>query len=155
MGEDVPEQKLIADIGQYGWHCMNVLAEGDEGPFSFTIGLFQTYGYPELIIFGLRSELAHRILAIAAGAIQAGRPIDLSRPSDELVEGPPCCFVEVPKSQYEQHLGFARWYYRGDEFPTWQIVYPSRFDGRFPWHPEASESFKALQPVLGHPHPAA
>ena len=150
VGEDAPEQRVIDDIAKYGWHCVNIQAEGDEGPFSFTVSLFQSYGHPEFIIFGLRSETAHQLLNIAVEAIQAGRPIDLSGPTDDLLEGYPCCFVEVPVSEYHEHIGFARWYYQGNGFPAYQIVFPSR-DGHFPWHPDATESFRSFQPVLGIP----
>ena len=77
---------------------------------------------------------------------QAGR-LDLSLPTDALVDGYPCCFVEVAKSQYYDFVGFARWYYRGNDFPLYQIVWPSR-EGLFPWHPNASKEFKVAQPVI-------
>jgi hypothetical protein len=34
------------------------------------------------------------------------------------------------------------------DFPLYQIVWPSR-DNRMPWDPEVSDSFRAMQPVLG------
>jgi hypothetical protein len=86
-GEDAPEQKVIDDIAKYGWHCVNILAEGDDGPFSFTVGLFHTYKHPELIIFGLPSSVAHQVLQVAVDAIHDGKPIDMSQPTDELLEG--------------------------------------------------------------------
>lgn len=42
------------------------------------------------------------------------------------------------------------WYYMGDDFPMYQIVYPSK-DGEFPWHPNATDAFRAFQPILGDP----
>jgi hypothetical protein len=150
VGDDAPEQKVIDDIATYGWHCVGIHAEGDESPFAFTVGLFQTFGHPEFIIFGLASKVAHQILGLAVNAIRSGAPLDLSLPTDQLLEGYPCCFVRVPESQYHEHVGFAVWYYRGDSFPLYQIVFPSR-DGHFPWHPEATASFRDFQPVLGRP----
>jgi hypothetical protein len=60
------EQKVIDDIADFGWHCVNTLAEDEHVAYSFTVGLFQSYGHPELIIFGLPSQVAHQVLAIAA-----------------------------------------------------------------------------------------
>jgi len=154
VGDDEHEQKVIDDIAKYGWHCVNILAEGDDGPFSFTVGLLQTYKHPEFIIFGLPSKVAHQILQIAVEALQAGKPLDLMQPTEDLLHGYSCCFVKVPKSEYHEHVGFARWYYEGDAFEVYQIVFPSR-EGHFPWHPEASESFRSSQPVLGYPQQAA
>jgi len=38
IGDDVSERKVIDNIAQYGWHCMNILAEGDSPGFAFTVG---------------------------------------------------------------------------------------------------------------------
>lgn len=148
VGKDVPEQKVIDDIANFGWHCVSILAEGDEGPYSFTVGLFHTLKHPELVIFGLPSKVAHQILTIAGNAAKAGRPLDMKASTDELLEGFACCFVEVPKAAYYEHVGFARWYYQSDDFPLYQIVWPSRH-GHFPWHADATPAFRATQPVLG------
>jgi hypothetical protein len=143
---DDAERKVLADISKYGWHCVNILAEDDAVPYSFTVGLYQTHGHPELIVLGLKSEVAHKILCNATADLPGGR-LDLSLPTDALAEGYPCCFIEVAKSQYYDFVGFARWYYRGNDFPLYQIVWPSR-EGRFPWHPKASKEFKLAQPVI-------
>jgi hypothetical protein len=153
IGEDPSEQKVIADIRQYGWHCVHIMAEGDDGPYAFTIGLFQNYQHPELIIFGLPAKVAHQILHIAIQAIQSGEPINLAAKTDALIDGYYCHFVEAPRSKYRDYVGFGRWYYEGDKFPLYQIVWPNR-QGQFPWQPEASDSFKRLQPILGIPREA-
>jgi len=149
VGEDAAEQKVIDDVAKYGWHCVNILPEGEHGPFSFTVGLSHTYKHPELIIFGLQGDVAHQILNIAVEAIQCGHPFDPSSPTEELLEGYPCVFVAVPEAAYYENVGFCRWFYEGNDFSLCQIVWPSR-DGLFPWHPAATASFRANQPVLGH-----
>jgi len=153
-GEDADEQKVIDDIARVGWHCVGILAEDDLPPYAFTVGLQHSFGHPELIIFGMRLETAHEVLHIVVEALRSGTPIDLTRPTDELLEGYPCVFVPVPKQEYREHMGYCRWYYRGDDFGLQQIVWPNR-EGQFPWHPAASEAFRAHQPVLGAPSPGA
>ncbi|WP_371764686.1 DUF4262 domain-containing protein [Massilia sp.] len=149
VGEDSPEQKVIDNIAEYGWHCVRILEDADLPGYAFTIGNFQSYKHPEFIIFGLPSEVAHQVLNLAVSGLNKGAIFDLSVPTDELLNGYPCVFVEVPESEYREHVGFCRWYYEGNNFPLYQIVWPSR-DGKFPWHVEASDSFRARQPVLGH-----
>lgn len=149
IGEDESEQKVIDDIAEYGWHCIHIFAEGEHVGYSFTVGLFQSYGHPELIIFGLSAQVAHQILAIAAAAAKAGSPIDLAQPTGALLEDYSCCFAEVPLAEYHEHVGYARWYYQGNGFPLYQIVWPSR-SGLFPWHHQATAEFRAAQPVIGH-----
>jgi len=147
VADDKNEQKILDNIAEFGWHCTHILAEAEYVEYSFTVGLFQSYGHPELIIFGLPSRVAHDVLSIAAEAAARGAPLDLSAPTDALLRDQPCCFVEVPASQYYESVGFARWYYQGNAFPLYQIVWPSR-SGLFPWHPDASPEFKGAQPVL-------
>lgn len=142
------DQKLLDNVRQYGWHCMNVFGDDEHEPFSYTIGLFQTYGHPELLIYGLSEETSHAILCIAAEAAARGQPLNMNEPTGELLEGYSCVFVPVPLKEYPEHVGFARWYYEGDNFPIQQIVWPSK-EGYFPWHANATDSFRAVQPVLG------
>jgi hypothetical protein len=87
-------------------------------------------------------------LHIAIAAIQSGEPLNLTAATDALIEGYSCHFVEVSRSSYKDYVGFGRWYYEGDEFPLYQILWPNR-QGQFPWQPEASDSLKRLQPILG------
>lgn len=145
---DSGEQKLLDNIRKFGWHCMQVFGDDQHEAFSYTVGLFHTYGHPELLIYGLPSEVAHTILSIAVDAIANGKAINRGEPTDALLEGYSCVFVPVPSTEYPEHVGFARWYYDGDSFPVEQIIWPSRA-GLFPWHPEASLEFRTKQPVLG------
>lgn len=145
-GEDDTERKILDDIADYGWHCLNIMAEGEEVEYSFTIGLAHSYGGSELIVFGLPAKVAHSILAIAAGLAKNGT-LDLARPCDELIKDYSCCFVEVLRSNYEEYVGSARWYYQGNDFPLHQIVWPSR-QGLLPWNAEASPEFRVAQPLI-------
>ncbi|CAG2082493.1 DUF4262 domain-containing protein [Xanthomonas euroxanthea] len=148
IGVDESERQLLDDVAEYGWHCIHIMEEGEQVGYSFTVGLYQTFGHPELIIFGLSSRVSHQILSIVADAARAGTPLHLSHPTDALINHYSCCFAEVPLSEYYEHVGFARWYYQGDDFPLYQIVWPSK-SGLFPWHPRASAEFRAAQPVFG------
>ena len=145
------EQRLLENIARFGWQATHVFSEEDGEPeFSYTVGLHQSFGFPELILIGLPSKIAHSVLNIAAKAADAGTPLNLEEPTDALFEGYPAVFVEVPRSCYAEYVGSCPWYYQGENFPLYQVVWPSS-DGKFPWHPEAPESFTSGQPVLGVP----
>ena len=91
--------------------------------------------------------MAHQILIIAADAAKSGAPLDLTQSTDALLNNYSCCFAEVPLSNYHEYVGIARWYYEGNGFPLYQIVWPSR-SGFFPWHHQATIEFKLAQPVI-------
>jgi hypothetical protein len=149
VGNDEGERKALDDIAKRGWHCLSVPEDGGEPPWSFTIGLFETWKHPELIVFGLKQEAAQRILNIIVSGLAEGKTFDLALPTDELIETLSCLFVEVPKRHYRTHVEFARWYYEGDGFPLYQIVWPNR-EGLFPWNIKARASFRRWQPILVH-----
>jgi len=147
---DANDQKLFDDIENFGWHCLHVLEEDELQPFSFTIGLYATFGHPEVLIYGLQRSTAHEILALVAEAAKSGKPIDASLPTEDLLYGFSCVLVPIAKDQYEEHLGTAMWFYEHESFPAIQVVWPNR-DGIYPWDENASEAFKKAQPVIGIP----
>jgi hypothetical protein len=62
--EEDRDKKLVSDIEQVGWHVV-MIPEDDEGPsFAYSIGLFQTFGHPEIIICGLGLDLMHQMINI-------------------------------------------------------------------------------------------
>lgn len=74
-GDDPAEQKVIDGIAKFGWHCVGIGEEGDQVSHAFSVGLFHTFKHPELVIFGLRDEVAQRILSLAADAIRRNEPL--------------------------------------------------------------------------------
>nr|GFD22705.1 hypothetical protein [Tanacetum cinerariifolium] len=56
------EDKIINDVAKYGFHVAIVPGDGYSPAFAYTIGLYETYGYPELICFGLPQDLLHSVL---------------------------------------------------------------------------------------------
>ena len=150
VGEDDSERKILEDIESFGWHCVHVMAEGDLVEYAFTVGLFHSFKHPELIVFGLPKTIAQQILCVAADAAKAGAPLDISSHTEALLNNYTCCFAEVPREQYYEHVGYGRWYYQGNDFPMYQVIWPSK-DGSFPWHAQATESLRAAQPVIARP----
>ena len=131
-----------------GRHVMNVIEDDGHSPWTFTIGLYDTWQHPELIIVSRSRATANEMLSAVATEIEENRPPDLTDPCPYLLLGMTCRFVEVHTRYYEDYVGFARWYYRGKHFPLFQIVWPSN-DGHYSWSPHASKPFKEWQLVLG------
>jgi hypothetical protein len=148
------ERRLLDNVKVHGWQCTSVGAGDDEPCFSYTIGLFKSFSFPELMIVGLSSVASHSILTIAANAAREGKPLNVEEPTDALVEGYSCVFVKVPESKYADYVSSASWYYNGYDFPLYQVVLPSKA-ALFPWHPRAGEEFRSAQPVIGVHHGAA
>jgi hypothetical protein len=78
IGNDLGERKILADIAEHGWHCVNVVEDDGHPPWSFSIGFHDTWRYPELIIIGRSRPTAHQMLSTIADELDANRRPDLT-----------------------------------------------------------------------------
>ncbi len=142
------EQKVVSDVQEYGWHVV-LVAPDEAGPgFAFTIGLFHSFGHPEVILFGLPDKVAHAVLNLIGASVKSGHRFQAGQRSSDLFEQHESAFVTFPVAAYHDYLGYARWFYSGDEFPALQCVWPDG-EGRFPWEPDSKEGCKERQPLPG------
>jgi Domain of unknown function (DUF4262) len=152
IAKDDPEKIIISNIADFGWHAVNVIEDDNHPPWTYTIGFHETWGFPETTIIGRSRATAHHILnTIATGLDDNHRP-DLSLPTNILIPGAKCFFLEVSPQYYSDYVGFARWYYRKRQFPLYQIIWPNG-DGLYPWESQASRALKEWQPVLSNSSP--
>lgn len=141
-------EEFDADIATYGWVVMKVASNCPPDPdFAYSIGLFQSYEHPEIILVGLPEDIAHQIINDVGAAVRSGKRYNAGGTSDEFLERYEVTFRAVPEYQYGAYLGWGCRYYGEQGFPVLQLVYPDRA-GRWPWHEEASAAFRAAQPVL-------
>ena len=66
------DKKVLPSLEEWGWYVINV---ADEPPFSYSIGLFEHFGHPEIIMFGLDSKRSHGIINDAGRHIREGSQI--------------------------------------------------------------------------------
>jgi len=148
IAKDEPEKIVLSNIAEYGWHCVNIVEDDGQPPWSFTIGLYESYAHPELIIIGRSRATSYEILKTLADDIELNDPPNLTNPEGHLLLGMKCHFRRVNTRYYSDYVGFALWFYRKRKFPLYQIVWPDR-DGLYPWDSTAPKPFKEWQPLLG------
>jgi hypothetical protein len=134
-------------IDEFGLTIMHVLGDDEGSQFSYSIGLFKTYEHPEIIIIGLKQNLAHTLINNMAHDIKGGKVFTPLKYDADIIDGFRCYFIEVEKSNYNNYVGQATQYYNGDGFPLLQCIYPT-VKGIYPWEDEWPESIKDLQPIL-------
>jgi hypothetical protein len=147
VAKDEPERIVLSNIREFGWHCVNVIEDDGHPPWSFTIGFYETWNHPELIVIGRSRATAHHILQTIATQIENGDSPNLADPEPSILLGMRCHFLEVNPRYYSDYVGFALWYYRNRRFPLYQIVWPNH-EGLYPWDENASKPFKEWQPLL-------
>jgi len=146
--ESPGEQKVIDDVQMHGWHVIKVIEDKEGPPFAYTIGLYHSFGHPEIIVIGLPGEAAHAVLNTAGESIRAGREYADDTRTDEFLNNYSCTFKSVPERQFQAYFGWALWFYEGKGFQALQLVYPDR-SHNWPWEPGAEQGFRSTQPFLG------
>lgn len=142
---DESEQNVLGHVEHHGWNVTNISDQDGEPGWAFTIGLFENYRHPEVIIFGMSPESRHPILNWIGDNVRGGKPFTAGREHDWVLKGHNCWSREVAKRWYRDLLGWAVWFYGGNEFPAVQCLWPSK-DGVYPWADDAA--FFSPQPLL-------
>ncbi len=119
------DERTISQIEEFGCSVVSVEPKKDGLGWSYTLGVFDTGGKPEIITVGLRPKTAHVLLNEAAKLLRAGTDLTKGRQSN-LIGEVDCEFRLVDQKWVKHLMGWALWYYDGDEFPVLQAVYPDR-----------------------------
>jgi hypothetical protein len=152
--EDDPDRKLVRDIDEYGWHVLHITAESGLPGWSFSVGLFQTFGHPEVIVFGLPPKLSQGVINGLGSRIKAGNRLVADQEYADILANVRCMFRSVQRSWYKWLLGYARWYYEGDGFPVLQCIWPDK-QQHYPWEAAFKAEWACLQPFLFQEDPVA
>ncbi len=145
---DEHDRKLLADVERHGWHVLAV-EEDDEGPaFAYSVGLFRSFGHPEVIVFGLAVPVLHRIVNAVGEVVRSAKKFEHLDESGDVLDGYNVAFRTVERKRYADFLGYACWFYRNEDFPALQCVWP---DSRhwYPWHPASDPTLARRQPLMG------
>jgi len=146
---DEKDQKAVDDIEEFGCHVINVM-EGEEEPsFTYSIGINQKQDKADLIVVGLKSELAHSIVNNYKDRMLAGESFETGKLYSDFLGNFDVCFLEVDKPHYKEYLGWGLWLNNGDDFKMLQLVWPTT-DGIWPWDADKSEYYTWAQPILNH-----
>ena len=138
------DERTISHVEEFGCSVVNVTRTQYGLGWSYTVGVFDTCGKPEIITVGLLPETAHFALNEAAKMLRVGVDLTTGR-HPNLTGQVDCEFRPVDRKWVEHLMGWALWYYDGDDFPVVQIVYPD-LRNRFPEDEGFDKSFE--QPLM-------
>ncbi len=138
-------ERTAADIQKYGWHVIMINCEKPAIGFCFTIGLTESYGHPELLLYatgpevgGMASYLEPIVARISAGA--------RFHDGDKLPEAfkqHTGAFRKVLDCYHSIVLGTALAYYAEKPFEVLQLYWPD-VSGFFPWDSGFSDGMAAV-----------
>lgn len=140
--------KLNEDINKFGWHVCKVFGEGINTEFAYSVGLYQTFNHPEIIFIGLKLDLAHILINNIGEDIKTGKKFESGKLYDDILDNFQCAMVDVSTKHYNEYVGQAQNFYKGDGFPLFQCIYPT-IKGIYPWEKNWPKDLQNIQPILG------
>lgn len=143
-------QGIIENVQKHDCSVVGVGVEEGSPAFAYSVGIQRSLGKPELIVVGLRTEVSHSIINQYCRRIKEGESFMPEGYYQDFIQGFDVMLQKVDKSNYDDYLGFAQWFYHGDDFSTLQLVYPDT-NGLWPWDPGASMALQYLEPNLAEP----
>jgi hypothetical protein len=149
---DPADQRWIDLVAEHG-HAIVKVGDAVGKPtdlpeFAYSMGAFESYGAPELIVFGLDRDDAAAIINDFMADYAGGRRFRPGVPEYGLVGGGlPVVFLEADPVAGTAHATFADWYYERAPFPLWQLFWVAG-NGCFPWDDGYPADMAGLQPDL-------
>lgn len=140
-------QRTLSDIEKFGLSVILIQATDYLPSFAYSIGLWQKFGHPEIICFGLSIETLHGLINDAAEMVKNGGTIEANKQYDDFFESGSAEFVKVDSRNLPDYFGSAIDFYDSSDFPALQLVWTDR-DNRFPWDEGFEKEYLYKQPLL-------
>lgn len=144
---DLLDQTVIQHIEDFGWHVMHVHGSNGLPGWSYSIGFYESFRHPEIIIFGLPSDVMHRAINNLGEKIRSGKRYDAGFEYEEPFDGVKCIFHSVYKCWYPIFVGRATQFYESEDFPILQCMWPDK-DRNYPWSARFNRDLLTSQPWL-------
>jgi uncharacterized protein DUF4262 len=143
------DEKVVSDVAEYGWHVVKIPDDDETPGWAFSIGLYKNFNHPEIVVFGLDDELMHFVINSVGEDVRRGKSFAADGLYPDLIEAHTCTFKPVSKVWYGDFLGYANWFYEGENYPALQCIWPDK-NNLFPWDPQFNPHWVWAQPLLFH-----
>lgn len=142
------KQTILDNIEKYDCHLALLEPDNYLPGFAYTIGLFKKFEHPEIICFGLKTDVMAAILNQACDLIKKGEMLKANKSYSGFLEGYNVKFLEVDKEYYPNYVGYAGWFYEMTfNFPLLQLVWTDK-QHKYPWEEGFNPDWRFKQPLL-------
>jgi hypothetical protein len=143
-------RSLHGSVSEHGWTMISIPTKWWQlwnPPWAYSIGLYETYKLPEVVIMGRMPELMSAMLTNIHEQLKAGERIDDGKEMDGVLIGQTCIFRLIDKKHYKKYLPWAIDFYGATDFPVLQCIWPDA-QGRFPWQEGHERRVRRFQKLL-------
>lgn len=138
---------VIRDVNTVGWHIARVEPAGGHHGWAFTVGFAQTFGHPEVVVFGLPADVLRAMLDAIGLQLRAGRTFPDGHVDAALAPPYRCVFRGVYAGWHAAVLPAASWFYGDRAYAAVQLFWPDR-EQRWPWDAGFDPGLAEFQPLL-------
>lgn len=146
-------QLVWEKVEESGWAVVSVMgaSESEKDPgYAYTVGLFENYSHPELMIAGLPRETSAGILNQLGLRVSKGENFEICEPVDRVIRGHKARFSSMDPSWIQKMMGLNDLYIPIEDLPAIQTLWPDE-QGLFPDEVGCDISVKRLQPLCANP----
>jgi hypothetical protein len=141
-------EKTLHHIRENGVGIVSVAQDDRSLGWTYSTGLFDTYGQPEIILTGFPVGLAQFIVNEVGRRYLDGKRIGIDlRTEGYIGNNIDVIFRPVARVWVNRLMLRTLWYYGNDDFPVLQCICPD-FENRFPWEDGFDISWKDRQALL-------
>jgi hypothetical protein len=143
---------LLTRIALYGYAMIQVIPTRERSgrTYTYTIGLPQHIGHPELAVCGVTPKASIRVITSVVGLLE-DTPEAEGRVVGAVAEDVPCWIAPIPDRMVDSYLGLAEWWRRdhhdGSTAAVKQIILCDPA-GRFPWEQGCRTGYRIGQSLL-------
>jgi len=154
------EEDVVRFVESDGCFVVSVFdEEGNNPPFSYSVGFTKSLGQPEVILYGLERESAHPLINDTYALCKNGLRLGDWTEVDDLFRDYRCIARAVDESWIIQSKFASALWYHQTQMGTGlqdvvQLVWPDA-DGLFPWENGCAEWVKRDQIALYEPRQGA
>jgi hypothetical protein len=112
--------KTAQNIATYGLQVISVPGSSYLSSFTYSVGLLETYGHPEIICFGLNTDLMHALINDVAVIIKEGNRMQPGNTYDTIFKGLDATFLRVDPANIDDYFGVAIRHYKRNNLPAIQ-----------------------------------
>ena len=145
------DAEIAESVRKHGWHAIAVEETADAPTLLYTIGLCQTFGHPEVMVFGWEARFAHSIVSDMVADMKKGQFYSAGQTYPGLLDGFEVAIRPVHATQHLVHLGYATGYYRilarPELLSAIQLFWPDKA-GKFPFELACDPGVAQLQPRM-------